>query len=265
VKRIAKYLEMFKITLLTSLTYFHELVGRQVFLLFIMYVFVQLWRTTYRGEGSTTIAGFTMPQMIWYLTISESIVMGMARTGAEIDTEVKSGSLAYSLTKPYDYQLFHYARYMGDSLVKFFSSLIVAGAVSWALVGSPPFSAGSFAAGLVAAFLGFTMDFWIQMSLGLTAFWVEDTWAFRFFYSRVTMLLGGMMLPLDVFPEWLRKIAGSLPVASMVYGPVKSFVRFDATEWALLLGRQALWIAVLCLVARSIYGTGVKRVNVQGG
>lgn len=264
-KKVAKYLEMFKVTLLTNLAYVYDMVARQVFLVIIMYVFVQLWRTTYRWEGSSTIAGFTMEQMIWYLALSESIVMGMPRSAADVDTEVKSGSLAYSLTKPYNYPLFHYARYMGDALVRFLANLLIAGGVTWILVGRPAFTTATFAAGMVAVFLAFTLDFWIQMSLGLLAFWIEDTWAFRILYSRVMMLLGGMMLPLDVFPEWLRKFASSLPVANIVYGPVKTFVRFNFQDWVSLLARQGLWIVVLFTVARSVYGMGVKRVNVQGG
>jgi len=189
----------------------------------------------------------------------------MSRSAADIDQEVKSGSLAYSLTKPYNYLFFNYAKYMGDSLMRFFSNLLIAGGVAWVLVGPPSFTAVSFSAGLVAVFLGFTIDCCVQLSLGLTAFWVEDTWGFRILYSRITMLLGGMMLPLDVFPDWLRRFASALPTASIVYGPVTTFVRFSIQDWAALLVRQVLWIAVLYGVAASVYGMGVKRVNVQGG
>jgi len=265
VKRVAKYFEIFKVTLLTPLAYIWDVLARQVFLIVIMYVFVQLWSTTYRWEGSSTIAGFTMTQMIWYLVLSESMVMGMSRMGADIDTEVKSGSLAYSLTKPYDYALFHYSRYMGDSILRFFACFVIAGLVAYLMVGSPGLTFSSVAAGLVTVLLGFTMDFFIQFTLGLTAFWVEDTWAFRILYSRITMLLGGMMLPLDVFPEWLRGLASSLPVASIVYGPVRTFIGFSHQDWTSLLLRQSLWIAVLYIMAKSVYGMGVKRVNVHGG
>ena len=73
------------------------------------------------------------------VALAESIVMGMSRSAADIDQEVKSGALAYSLTKPYNYLLFHYAKYMGDSMMRFFTSLLVAGAVAWITVGPPVF------------------------------------------------------------------------------------------------------------------------------
>ena len=65
---------------------------RQVFLVIVMYVFVQLWRTTYSWEAATSIAGFTMGQMMWYLALTESMVMAMPTVGRTIDDEVKSGS-----------------------------------------------------------------------------------------------------------------------------------------------------------------------------
>ena len=265
-KRVAKYLEMFKVTVLSTLVYIQDMLARQAFLVVVMYVFVQLWTTTYRWEGSSTISGFSMAQMIWYLALAESIVMGMSRSAADIDQEVKSGALAYSLTKPYNYLLFHYAKYMGDSMMRFFTSLLVAGAVAWITVGPPVFiTAASVAAGMIAVLLGFTMDCCVQLALGLTAFWVEDTWGFRILYSRITMLLGGMMLPLDVFPAWLTSVASVLPTSGIVYGPVTTFVRFSAQDWAALLARQSLWIVALYALASSVYGMGVKRVNVQGG
>jgi ABC-2 type transport system permease protein len=264
-RRVAKYFEVFKVTLLSNLAYVYDVLARQLFLVIVMFVFFQLWRTTYRWEGATTIAGFTMRQMIWYLALSESMMMAMPRSGADIDSEVKSGSLAYSLSKPYKYPWFHYARYMAEAVVRFAGNLLVTGTVTWVMAGPPVFTGASFAAGLVCVLLGFTMDFWAQMSLGLLAFWVEDTWAFRLFYNRVTMLLGGMMLPLDVFPEWLRRITTKLPVSQIVYGPVKTFLGFRAADWASLLTRQASWIVVMYAIASLVYRSGVKRVNVQGG
>jgi ABC-2 type transport system permease protein len=265
IKSLGKYVEMFKVTLQSSLAYAYDVLFREVFLAIVMFVFVQLWRTTYRWEGASDIAGFTLKQMIWYLALSESIVMGMPRAGLDVDNEVKSGSLAYSLNKPYRYSWFHYASYMGEAAVRFLANLAVAGAVTWIMVGPPVFTPASFGAGLVCVVLGYTLDFWAQFSIGLLAFWSEDTYAYRLLYSRVTMLLGGMMLPLDVFPPYLQRFASRLPVSQIVYGPVRTFLKFGAGDWSRLLVRQGLWISVLWTTASVLYGMGVKRVNVQGG
>ena len=61
--------------------------------------------------------------------------------------------------------------------------------------------------------IGFTIDFGVQFGIGLGAFWVEDTWAFRFLYTRIVMIFGGMMLPLDILPDAVRQVARALPTS----------------------------------------------------
>ncbi len=263
--KAAKYVEVFKVTLLSRLAYIYDVLFRQVFLVVIMYVFVQLWRTTYSWEGATDIAGFTIGQMIWYLTLTESMMMAMPPVGRTIDEEVKSGSLAYSLSRPYSYALFHYAGYMGEAAFRFVLNFLIAGMVAWLCVGPPVFTIQSVIAGLVSAFMGFAMDFSVQFGIGLAAFWVEDTWSFRFLYTRLVMILGGMMIPLDVFPEAVRRIAAALPTSLIVYGPVRTFLSFSLGDWVTLLAKQVVWFLILILAVTQAYRTGVKRVNVQGG
>ena len=263
--KVAKYLEMFKVTLLSNTAYVYDVLFRQLFLVVVMYVFIQLWKTTYSWEGAVEISGFTIRQMIWYLAMSESMAMGMPRIGATIDEEVKSGSLAYRLNKPYSYPLFHYAGYMAEATLRFVLSLAIAGTVTWIAVGPPAFTPVSFLAGIVGVFIGFSIDYAAQFGLGLLAFWTEDTWAFRFLYQRLVMIFGGMMLPLDVFPEVLRKIASAMPTSLIIYGPVKTFVSFSISGWVSMLVRQGIWLAACSLIVSVVYRMGVKRVNVQGG
>ena len=87
-KSLAKYLEMPKITVLTIMAYAQDMLARQFFLVIIMFVFVQLWSTTYRWEGAETIGGYTMLQMLWYLAISESMSMSMPRAARDVDSDV---------------------------------------------------------------------------------------------------------------------------------------------------------------------------------
>jgi ABC-2 type transport system permease protein len=263
--KVAKYAEMFKVTFLSKTAYIYDLLFRQLFLVVVMYVFIQLWKTTYSWEGAVEISGFTIRQMIWYLAMSESIAMGMPAIGATIDEEVKSGSLAYSLNKPYKYALFHYSGYMAEALLRFILSLVIAGTVTWIAVGPPAYTLVSFLAGVIGVLVGLSMNYAVQFGIGLLAFWTEDTWAFRFLYGRLVMIFGGMMLPLDVFPEGLRKIASAMPTSLIIYGPVKTFISFSFSDWILMLGRQGLWLAACSVVVTAVYRLGVKRVNVQGG
>ncbi len=264
-RKISKYVEVFKVGLLSRLAYVYDVIFRQLFLVIVMYVFAQLGQTTYAWEGTADLSGVTMKQMIWYLALAESMVMGMPAVGKTIDEEVKSGSLAYSLSRPYNYGLFHYAGYMAEVSFRFLLNLLIAGSVAWAIVGPPVFSAGTFLAGLLCVIIGFTIDFGVQFGIGLGAFWVEDTWAFRFLYTRIVMIFGGMMLPLDILPDAVRQVARALPTSLIVYGPVRTFISFSPGEWAILVGKQVVWLTAVVFVVKLVFKTGVKQVNVHGG
>lgn len=264
-KRLAKYVEMMRITVLTDLTYALDMLSRQLSLVVIMFVFVQLWKATYRWEGTDSIGGYTMRQMLWYLTLTESMAMSMPRTAADIDDDVRIGSLAYALTKPYKYPWFLYAKHMGKGLVGFLGSLLIAGCVTWIAVGPPPVTPASVALGFLSAFLAYTLDFWAQVSIGLCAFWIEDGSPYRLLYSRVKMLLGGMMLPLELFPGALRRIVAFLPVGEMIHAPAKTFIGLATAGFAGTVLKQAVWTAAFIALAGAVYRAGVRRVNVQGG
>jgi len=264
-KKIAKYVEMLRITVLTDLAYAYDMLSRQLFLAVVMFVFVKLWSATYRWEGAVSIGGYTMRQMLWYLALTESISMSTPRTAADIDDDVRSGSLAYSLTKPYKYPWFLYAKHMGKALVGFSGSLIIAGAVVWIAVGPPPVTALSCALGLLTALLACTLDFWAQVAIGLSAFWIEDGSPYRLLYSRVKMLLGGMLLPLELFPDVLRRVVAFLPVGQIYHGPVKTFVSLSLHEFVGTVAKQVLWTIVFIALAGAVYKAGVRRVNVHGG
>ena len=59
----------------SSLAYVGEVVARTVFLAVILYIFLQLWRTTFEQTGEERLGGLTLSQMLWYLGLTESLVL----------------------------------------------------------------------------------------------------------------------------------------------------------------------------------------------
>ena len=73
--RPGKYIAVSRITLLTNLAYFTELLWRTVFMSLIIFIFSQLWAVIYSGTGAQSLGGLTYQQMIWYLVMTEAIVL----------------------------------------------------------------------------------------------------------------------------------------------------------------------------------------------
>src|SRR5207237_1814016 len=102
-RQLAKYWAIGRISLVAQTAYLGEMAVRTVFLAIILYVFLQLWTATYSSLGSQTVSGFSVSQMVWYLLLTEAIVLSRPRLTRDVDQDVRTGDVAYQLIRPYDY------------------------------------------------------------------------------------------------------------------------------------------------------------------
>ena len=88
---------------------------------------------------------------------------------------------------------------------------------------------------------------------------------FRWIYQKMIFTLGGMLLPLDFFPETIAKVSRYLPFAFVTYGPAKLFVDFEMGEVLSLYGGQIVYLLLGILLCFTVYRKGVSQLNVNGG
>lgn len=261
----SKYLWVGMTSARSNLAYFGEVVARTAFLGVIMFIFLQLWKTTFAESGTDRLGGLTLPQMLWYLGITESIVLSAPRVSAEVDQDVRTGALAVQLLRPLSYPLYRMWTTLGERAVRFAMNAFVASAISLVFVGPISITPLGLGCLLLALPLAFALDFLAYFLIGLGAFWLENTNGLTIIYSRLTMILGGMLLPLELFPDALRRAAAFLPFASVVYGPAHMFVAPDAVALGWLLARQAAGILVVGACVGLVYRAATRRVFSNGG
>lgn len=263
--RLRKYVAAFRVSLLSVLAYPAELWLRTVFLFIIMLVFSALWHTTYEELGQSRLGGLSLSQLLWYLAITESIMLSRPRTAIQFDADVRSGQLAYDLARPYSYLLFRFAQTCGERLPRFLTTLAVAVALATVFSGGVGVGWDGLAAGLPVLALALTLDYLFVLTICLLAFWVEDTSAFLFIYDRFLMILGGMLLPLELFPDALAAVARALPFAGIVYAPARMFVAPDLGDGLALVARQLGWLAVALLAGGWLFRYATRRLQSNGG
>jgi len=113
--------------------------------------------------------------------------------------------------------------------------------------------------------LAMSLNFVIELIIGLLAFWFEDTYAFFWIYQKIVFTLGGLFLPLDLFPNGLRQVAAALPFTSISYAPARLSAAFTAQLFAATAATQMGWLLVLGLLAGVVYSRAVRRLSVNGG
>ncbi len=261
---MSKYWAIFKIQVSNRLAYAGDALASSLSIVLYLWIFTQLWRATYATVGQPAIAGLTLTDTLWYLMLTETILLSKPRLSRLIAEAVKDGSVAYQLNRPYHFLLYQLSLGLGDSLLNTAFNLLAGSALLCLLVGPPPDPRG-WPLVLMAMLLGWLIDFCFQALIGLAAFVTEEISAFEWIYQKILFILGGMLIPLDFFPGWLRSLAQALPFAYTVYGPARLFVAPSLARFGWLVLGQAAWLAILSLVVGRLYRQGVNRLTINGG
>ncbi len=261
----AKYGAIAQINLQNSLAYAGELANRSLFMVLILYVFVQLWRATYSAVGTTTIAGLAFAETLWYLVMTETIELSRARFANQMADEVKDGSIAYTLGRPYNYLLYHWSYGLGDTLLRLAINFTAGTLLAAAMVGPMPLNPLYALPMLVTILLAMALNFCFQGLIGLCAFFTEDVQSIQIIYHKFLFILGGMLIPLDFFPGWLKDAALILPFNYLMYAPARLFVQFDWTRWMNVVTMQSVWLGGLGLALWALFRVALRHVAINGG
>jgi ABC-2 type transport system permease protein len=245
--------------------YRSELLLRTVSMVLFMSIFIALWHTAYATGERRELAGYTLAQMIWYLGMTETVALSSSRIFIDISEAVKTGDLAYTLTRPIPYPFFQIANSLGNSLPRFGMNLATATVVVYLGTQTIVGSWAGLAAFLVTACLALLLDALIAVLIGLTAFWLEDVTPVFWIYQKLIFTVGGLFLPLEIFPTWLAQLAAWLPFRLITYVPARTFVAFDATELARNVSGQLAYLVALTAAVGLAWRYAQRRLTIHGG
>ncbi len=250
-------------SLQNNLAYSANVLFDVFFYTFIIFIFIQLWRTVF--SDGTPIAGYNLNQMIWYGIIAEMVSFSGSTVFQDLNSEIKGGNIAYALNKPYHYIGYLLANGAGTIIFKLVINSLVGVILGLTLVGPlTDLQFFSLPLTILAVLNGVLLNFLIMTCLGLTAFWLEENIAFFWIYQKLLFMLG-LFLPIEFFPGWLQKISLLLPFSYITYGPAKLAVDFSLSVFYRIIGIQFLMIMIFGFAAFAIYRKGVKLLNVNGG
>src|SRR5688572_9670209 len=102
-KKLSKYWAILQTSLINSLAYPGELIGRSLIMIPFMWIFYQLWKVTFAAAGVDIINGLTLRDTLWYLMLAETLELSKPFLTRTISDNVKDGSIAHLLNKPYSF------------------------------------------------------------------------------------------------------------------------------------------------------------------
>jgi ABC-2 type transport system permease protein len=242
-----------------------ELGIQTISMVVFMGIFMALWITAYGVSGKVELAGYSLAQVVWYLGMAESIALSSSRIFNEIGAAVRAGDLAYTLSRPLSYPFYQVANSLGNSIPRFVINFLTAIVVVSIGIGRFAGSAQGIAAFLAMAMLALLLDALIAVLIGLAAFWLEEVSPVFLIYQKLLFTVGGMFIPLEMFPGWLRRIVAWMPFQFITYAPPRAFVDFEPGFVVRALAGQVLYVIVLTALVSLVWRVAQRRMVVHGG
>lgn len=261
-----KYIFIFKATLMESLQYVLNIVLGFVTFFVMLFVFMSLWEYMY-SDSSNLINGYSLNQMVWYVIITEIMWYGTRNKTLtnQISSDIKSGTIAFGINKPYHYILYMIARHLGEITIQFFLYLGIGLLIGLLFVGTlPDFNILHLPLIAIVFFLGMMINSFLRMSISIVSFWIEDSTPFHWIYDKMILVIG-TLFPVEMFPLWAQPIIKWSPIFVVTYGPAKLVIDFGMGMFFRVLLTQCIYFIISLLLLMGLYRKGVKRLNVNGG
>jgi ABC-2 type transport system permease protein len=221
-----------------------------------------VYRTT------SDVAGYDASAAVTYAWITQALIMVVALWGWwEVELTIRSGDVVSDLSKPFSYLGFWIARDLGRAayFVVFRGlPVLICGQLVFGL--HWPSTPLAWLAVICSTLLSVLASFGFRFLLNLSAFWTTDARGLGSLALAASMLLGGFIVPLRFFPEWLQGLLLALPFAAIMQIPADVFVeRLQGWDVVAALAQQAIWVIVLLAAAQLVTQLATRRVVVQGG
>ena len=243
--------------------------GRVVFYGVLIAMYARIWQIV-GAHGSLGVFGHR--DLIWYLALTEWIALSVPPLHLELENDVRTGAIAYFLPRPISYLWLRFSEALGTMLLRMALLGTFGFAVAWFLasdatsVGALP-SGGALAlvCGAFVAFLAALLNLVFSALIGLCAFFIQDTSPVYWVWQKLGFVFGGLLFPLELYPDSIRQVASFTPFPSLLYAPGKIAVGADAPfVWhsLLLLG---MWGLIGVSSAHFAFGRARKSLEINGG
>lgn len=230
-------------------------------------IMILVFRSIYTNDSSV-IADYKYPELVFYYLISGLIVTLLPLgVDSEVSEQIKQGVTSFDLIKP----ISHIKKIFFDNLAwRIFRAVITSGIfiLIISLFSSQiTKSTVSLSPSLLAVFcFSYLLTFLICYIVGLSAFWITDSYGFVNVRMVLIMLLGGQILPVTFLPDGIGKINNYLPFKYLISFPV-SVAQNKLSGQELISGIviQLIWLFILFLICRTVWRRGIIHYSAIGG
>ncbi len=240
------------------------LLGRGLFYLLVITLLAAFWNLVAAERLPGTLA-WMLPAggLAIYVGVTEWIVLSVPSIHLRLEDDIRSGTIEAHLLRPASYPLLRVAEVCGGMLVRL-GALGATGVIGLVLSGYASPSPLIWLCVVVLGVLGGLVGILTYALVGMCAFWVRRTVPIYLCIQKLSFLLGGLLAPLTLYPDWLRHVAEASPFAAQLYWPAVIVISPGVATVSRALTMEVLWIVILAAVLALIWRTWLRRLLRQG-
>jgi len=185
----------------------------------------------------------------------------------EMTFAIRDGSLRGRLLRP----LHPFAHYAADNLAQMPLRLLVSAPIAvvlFAVAGTSGLSHDPVQWALVPVTIAgaWALTYCAMLSVATLALYLDSALTIWELWMAVGYVFSGYLVPHELLPATLREVARWLPWRYTLALPLESMLGLvDRAETLRGLGAQTAWSAGFLLLARSLWGRGLRRYEAFGG
>jgi ABC-2 type transport system permease protein len=235
--------------------------GRLALYVLILMIFWALWRATPLHELGR--ANVDATRLLWYMVVTECLVIAVGFPYRAVERDIQSGEIAAALTRPVPYATAILAEWTGAACYRLLvlgagglaAGLWFTGTIAIPLALAPLILLST--AGAILLMLLF------HLQLGYAAAWVGTPAPLFWIWQKLAFILGGLMIPLSLYPQPFGAIAALTPFAAL-FAPATFILGATPRTIATTLALQLLWLLAVAFMTWLVQRAAAARFAERG-
>jgi ABC-2 type transport system permease protein len=237
-------------------------VGRGALNVLALAIFWAFWRATPLAELGR--ADLTADRLVWYLAITEWIVFATGMPYREIEDDIRSGALATGLSRPIGYAAACLAQWSGAVAFRLPLFAAIGFCAALGFSGTVPLEPAMLLGWLSSAFLAVILIHLCQLMIGLATVWTGSAAPLHWIWQKGLFVLGGLIIPLSLYPRPFRGYAELSPFAAMLSAPASLALDSSRGHVTTVLLLQIAWLVALAALAWLVARAAIGRLLARG-
>ncbi len=235
---------------------------------FIVQYFI--WNAVYGRVGAgTSLHGIDLPRMLVYFGANALIgYLTMDFADWNLQMLVRTGKYLTFALRPLHHRFFALSQKLGHRVLGFLFEFLPCTLIFLLLFRVPLVPSRPLWA-MASIALSFLMTFYVNYSIGLSAFWFTRADGVRSVFKLLQSVFSGALIPLVFFPEIIQKALFFLPFQYMLYVPSMVFTGAYALGGITMtipgiVGLQALAVLAMAGFSELLYRLSMHRFTGVG-